>query len=811
MQINPLNLFGRSKENEPAASMKVSFLMLCAILGAIYIAFSFVLNAYADPPTSPYTPGETLAPTCSPTSTNCTVIPALYGTSTLPQGGLLFINDTSGTVTAATGSLWWNNAAGQLKVGNIPQQTPTGTILLLGNGLVQNGNVSGTMLASNPSSTFGGDFVNFEVNSSSVFRVASSGALTINETTGTKITTSIAPLNDLFNISNSTATAINTAGVNALSIYYVGGAGTGGIEAAAQRIDLTAGSSGTWDGIRLVGQSSTFAGVNENAIKIDSLANPGPGVETGIQIGSNWDAALAILGGPTQVSATAKLWLGNLLQGGNVSGTFFSINASTTSNADLINFEVNSSSIFKVGSSSALTITASGTTAFVLTGSPQRSATVSLLQLGPNAIAGGGTTGTFIGANPTQSSTFSDFINFQENGKPVFRVSATGRMEVGPATTTAAFWGATTTLTVCAQNNCTGTGASSTNAVAWFASTGGLATDMSIAAHGVITGGLADVGEFIPIMGDASEYGQGDVVSIAESSTPAFYKTSTPYDPALAGVITTTAGLVAGGGQDNPGTTIIALAGRIPVNVTMENGPIHIGDFLTSSDIPGIAMRATQPGRVLGMALADDFGDPNAPNATSQVMMFVNVGWSLGNLTSTGEIASSSWALEITNSGTQVVIDQFTAYVQAALAKLGIAIQDGIITLQQIIADKVTTNVLCVQGVCVDGNQLSNLLNNSGQGGGSGDSTPPAAVPPPPAPASGGSSSTDPTAPSGSGSDSSSTPPTPPPTPPTPPAPTPPPAPASGGSGSSSSSDPGSGGLPSGGGSDNSGGNASST
>ncbi len=37
------------------------------------ILFSFVLNAYATPPDSPFTPGETLNPACAPTDTNCKV------------------------------------------------------------------------------------------------------------------------------------------------------------------------------------------------------------------------------------------------------------------------------------------------------------------------------------------------------------------------------------------------------------------------------------------------------------------------------------------------------------------------------------------------------------------------------------------------------------------------------------------------------------------------------------------------------------------------------------------------------------------
>jgi hypothetical protein len=79
--------------------------------------------------------------------------------------------------------------------------------------------------------------------------------------------------------------------------------------------------------------------------------------------------------------------------------------------------------------------------------------------------------------------------------------------------------------------------------------------------------------------------------------------------------------------EDNP--TSIALAGRVLVNVTDENGPIAPGDPLTSSSILGHAMKATAPSRVIGLALGvfDPTRDnPDVP-ATGQIMVFVNPHW----------------------------------------------------------------------------------------------------------------------------------------------------------------------------------------
>jgi hypothetical protein len=47
----------------------------------------------------------------------------------------------------------------------------------------------------------------------------------------------------------------------------------------------------------------------------------------------------------------------------------------------------------------------------------------------------------------------------------------------------------------------------------------------------------------------------------------------------------------------------VALAGRVPVKVDASYGAIEVGDYLTPSPTPGVAMRATAPGPVIGTAL----------------------------------------------------------------------------------------------------------------------------------------------------------------------------------------------------------------
>jgi hypothetical protein len=116
----------------------------------------------------------------------------------------------------------------------------------------------------------------------------------------------------------------------------------------------------------------------------------------------------------------------------------------------------------------------------------------------------------------------------------------------------------------------------------------------------------------------------GTVVSI-DSSLPAGVRASTrAYDATLMGVISEDPGMVvgdaAGAGEGVP--VMLALSGRVPVIVTTSNGPIRAGDFLTSSQIPGVAMRATGTGYAIGQALTDYSG-----SELGRVMLFVKPGF----------------------------------------------------------------------------------------------------------------------------------------------------------------------------------------
>ena len=145
----------------------------------------------------------------------------------------------------------------------------------------------------------------------------------------------------------------------------------------------------------------------------------------------------------------------------------------------------------------------------------------------------------------------------------------------------------------------------------------------------------ADLAEYYDSV-DATE--AGDLVStdnayqidtpLGAVSVASVKKSTGAYDNEAIGVVSTNpSGEVLGESSlpymSNPKP--IALAGRVPVKVSTENGDIAPGDPLTSSSTPGVAMKATKSGPIVGKALA---GYSNAdPAAIGKILVFVHTGW----------------------------------------------------------------------------------------------------------------------------------------------------------------------------------------
>ena len=257
------------------------------------------------------------------------------------------------------------------------------------------------------------------------------------------------------------------------------------------------------------------------------------------------------------------------------------------------------------------------------------------------------------------------------------------------------------------------------------------------AVAGVTT--VGDVGENFPTLDGHIE--AGDLVGLdyqeklmASGSLKfmsEFVKKASSSDVIL-GVITEKPGLLlAGWGNKQDPRSIqevaVALSGRIPAKVSLENGPIEPGDRLVASSIPGVAMRATHAGMTIGIALeplasgslefsslaSDSFGN-SASVSYGKVLTFVNLTYWVPDVADILENIASSSA-ETGAFGNpynhsfifRVVVDMFKDMFD-------IVFENGLIKIAEIITDKLTANQLCLEDLCVNKTQLQQLLDNDG-------------------------------------------------------------------------------------------------
>ena len=170
------------------------------------------------------------------------------------------------------------------------------------------------------------------------------------------------------------------------------------------------------------------------------------------------------------------------------------------------------------------------------------------------------------------------------------------------------------------------------------------------------------------------------------------------YQNSIIGVISTKPGIVLGMNQEESQENQypVALVGRVPVKVSSENGVINIGDFLTISSKLGVAMKATEAGRVIGIAMENyESGEPD------QIMVFVNSHWYGGEKKPVGLIEKIGENLE----------SIFTSFLNW--------MKDRVVKAKEFIAEKITTKQICLEDddsekVCIDKNQLKALLGNIG-------------------------------------------------------------------------------------------------
>jgi hypothetical protein len=188
----------------------------------------------------------------------------------------------------------------------------------------------------------------------------------------------------------------------------------------------------------------------------------------------------------------------------------------------------------------------------------------------------------------------------------------------------------------------------------------------------------------------------GDVVQVDPQNPLYVIKTASTYSATMLGIISTKPGVLLN--RQSTSSYPVALAGKVPVRVSLENGPINSGDKLTSGSVPGTAMKATADGATIAIALESY----DSSSTSTTIMAFVHLGWNSTLLNSA--ISGTSVTTTATNSGS-LLTD-----IISALKQFGITIQQGVIEATEFIANKMTTNELCVGQTCVTEAQLKELL-----------------------------------------------------------------------------------------------------
>jgi hypothetical protein len=243
---------------------------------------------------------------------------------------------------------------------------------------------------------------------------------------------------------------------------------------------------------------------------------------------------------------------------------------------------------------------------------------------------------------------------------------------------------------------------------------------------------------------------------LKEHKYPAIAKTGKSYDSGVMGVISTSPSIGLGGGYNKLSsgaeTRPVVLAGRTSVKVSLENGFIEVGDFLVSSSMSGVAMKASKSGRVIGQALEsfdgnitecdisfvkkikekegsekNNAGNNNnskeetvklvdckkIPSEIGKVMTFINVGWQ--------EIQDSSAIVDWNADGgksSEGMLGSISSSIKTALKELGAIIDKGILKIKSIFVEDITANKLCIKGedgeiICVEKDQLKDILNKN--------------------------------------------------------------------------------------------------
>jgi len=173
----------------------------------------------------------------------------------------------------------------------------------------------------------------------------------------------------------------------------------------------------------------------------------------------------------------------------------------------------------------------------------------------------------------------------------------------------------------------------------------------------------------------------------------------------------------------------------VPGKVSAENGPIMKGDYITSSAIPGVAMKATRGGMVVGQALTSFEGA-----GVGEVIIMIKNTYYAGTLAQDPQILLGNTSLSISSKEGGVTnlittIQTESAHDPVVIIGNKIASSTEFLTdfvsvrvtairgyFDEIFAKKIHSEQICLNKsdgteICVNGDQLQGIVNTAGVGG----------------------------------------------------------------------------------------------
>lgn len=245
-----------------------------------------------------------------------------YVTGTLPVG-----NGGTGATTFTANAILVGNTTAAISA---PGPTLSSTTMTFGGaGTVTSAAASAMSVTAGTtgkltldSGTTGGIDIGVNANAKAITIGNTTGATGVTVNTGTngvifnqvaagifKVQASAAPTTDIVQITN-TGYGTTTAGVNGLSVTYVGGAAA--VEASAIRVDITPGGTtgGIWNTLKVASTAAAASGVTMNVLKVDDKTT-GAGTSNVFYIGTGYDYILNY-NGTSVIDGTGKVIAGQL-------------------------------------------------------------------------------------------------------------------------------------------------------------------------------------------------------------------------------------------------------------------------------------------------------------------------------------------------------------------------------------------------------------------------------------------------------------------------------------------------------------------